>query len=484
LTPTAISNVYPIETVGKFSTFLHDLLGMQQIVNAGLQYLASPRKPVGGSRDSASEQEDFSYDDTYSETPPPTDNMSILQSALEHQEAALQPSIRMSDASLYKAFCLEAGIQGTTEGFFVWQEHQTSGPKKSVSLLSPVLLTDTPANNTGKIHVTRLANAGVLSTVFVSEKMSAGFNKAAFTAATLYDTYNHIRHGAGMGIISLDTIWSFISVSGITPTMCNEVVLAQYNELVLDHPDPDRPMKALLRVLEVTMGASTVRSLRSMVLCINEADDTRGYGASFRLLCLLHVVHRLVQDALHNPRLTLIVHPFRQLIADEISSLTLISEYFETAKVSRQRVKDAKQEVEFGKINARLDKMAHTSSQHNSTKPSSLGSGRTVTQEHTVQPVKTSKQEVCLPHARSPLLCSSPCPHGRLHSWPVTMPAYTKDRLLAKAAKLDLPTSGKSNSGSVASSHKTQTTPRKPRADSPSSVESAVSSISKTEAPV
>jgi hypothetical protein len=66
----------------------------------------------------------------------------------------------------------------------------------------------------------------------------------------------------------------------------------------------------------------------------------------------------------------------------------------------------------------------------------------------------------------------------------VTMPAYTKDRLLAKAAKLDLPTVGKSNSGSVASSHKTQTTPRKPRADSPSSVESAVSSISKTEAPV
>mmetsp|Transcript_21844 Transcript_21844/g.21136 ORF Transcript_21844/g.21136 Transcript_21844/m.21136 type:complete len:284 (-) Transcript_21844:46-897(-) len=223
---------------------------MKNIMSAGLQYLGSPKKSVGDFEDSQFGNEDSPEDDAFLEPSPPTENMSILHSALEQQEAALLPSVKLSDASLYKAFCLEAGIIGDTAGFFVWQERH-SGVKISTSPVSSLHISDTPANNTGKIHVTRLANAGVLCKVFVSEKLLSGFNKSVFTNAARYDIYTYIRHGAGMGS---ETVWAFISIDGITPTMCNELVLAQYNETVLDHHDPDRSMVSLLKVLEVTMG--------------------------------------------------------------------------------------------------------------------------------------------------------------------------------------------------------------------------------------
>jgi hypothetical protein len=454
---------------------------MNKIMNAGLQYLGSPKKSIEESKDSQFVNDDYLEDDAFSEPHPPTDNMSILHSALQQQEAALLPSIQMSEASLYKTFCLEAGIIGDTAGFFIWQEKH-SGVKTSTSSVPLVHISDTPANNTGKIHVTRLANVGVLCNTFVSEKLASGFNKSVFVNAALYDIYAAIRHGAGMGLISTDTIWTFISFNGITPNMCNELVLAQYTETVLDHHDPDRPMISLMRVLEVTMGIPTVNRLRLLVQCIKDADDSRGYGAPFRLLCFLHVIHRLVQEALHNPRYTLIVHPFRTLIDAEITSLTLTSDYYSTAKISRRRIKDAKQETEMKVLANRLDKIAHPSSQHNNKKPIPLNSGRTITQETAEIPVK--RQEVCLPHMRSPSLCPDPCRDKRLHLWPATMPIHTKDMLLARAALIPLPAAGKPVSGSVSSSKKSLKSGSKSRPDSPSSVESAVSSISATAGPL
>jgi hypothetical protein len=264
--------------------------------------------------------------------------------------------------------------------------------------------------------------------------------------------------------------------------MCNELVLAQYNETVLDHHDPERTMISLLKVLEVTMGIPTVTRLRLMVQCIKDTDDSRGYGAAFRLLCFLHVMHRVVQEALHNPLYTLVVHPFRAMIDAEITSLTLVSDYYSTAKISRQRIKDAKQETEMKVLANRLDKMSHPSSQHNTTKSAPFNSGRTITQEPASVSVK--KQEICLPYMRSHSLCSDPCRDKRLHLWPATMPAHIKDMLLARAALIPLPTASKPASGSVSGSKKSQKSGSKPRPDSPSSVDSAVSSISATAGPV
>jgi hypothetical protein len=446
---------------------------MKGIMDAGLKYLSSPRKAL---QDGYTSENDFPDDDTF-QNPAPVDNMSILHSAMQQHASTLEPSMsisRPSDASRYKLFCAEAGIVGTTADFFLWQEKQTSGQKPSP--LSPVVLSDTPANNTGKITIGRLTAAGVLCTHFITDKLASGFNKSVFAASALYEVYIHVRHSAGMGIISTDTIWAFVTVNGITSSMCDELVLAQYNELVLDYPDPERPVLSLLRVFEVTMGIIMVRSLRSMMQNIKEADDTRGYGAPFRLKCFLYVIHRLVQDALHNPRYTQIVHPFNDLVEDEIVNSTLISEYFATAKVSRQRIKDAKHALDIQNVNARLDKIARTSVP--------IGTGRTVTKDSSIPATKDKKTQVCLLHARSPLLCSEPCPNGRLHSWPDTMPPEVKEHLLSRAAKIPLPASQKPlkpAGTSVAGSIKSQKTGHKPRHSSPSSMESAVSSISEPE---
>jgi hypothetical protein len=450
---------------------------MQNFVNAGIKLLSSPQRGLRYTEETMESENEFTYDDTFAAPENTTDNMAILRSAAMQQQSTppvpVQSLDRLSDAQRYNKFCLEAGFSGNSADFYTWLEKQTpSGPQSSS--VPPVPISDTPANYSGKITVSRLVTAGVVSAVFVTAKLVCGFNKSIFLAAALYELYGHLQHAAGMGLISPETMWAFATVNGITPAMCDEAVQAQYNDVVLDHPDPERPTLAILRVFEVVMDAPTVRGLRLLLLGIKETDDTHGYGAPFRLKCLLYVVHRLVQDSLHGPQCMLIVHPFHALIDAEITGQLLTSEYFATTKVSRQRAKDAKLALDIETVNTRLDKMARMSTP--------LGAGRTVTKEPLAKAVRP--QPVCLDHVRSPLLCSDPCPKNHLHSWPSTMPARTKEYLLGLAAKIPLPGSGGSTGGSRPESQRSQRSARPPRNNSPSSVESAVSSISHTEAPV
>jgi hypothetical protein len=61
---------------------------MKNIMSAGLQYLGSPKKSIGDYEGSQFGNEISPDDDAFLEPSPPTDNMSILHSALEQQEAS------------------------------------------------------------------------------------------------------------------------------------------------------------------------------------------------------------------------------------------------------------------------------------------------------------------------------------------------------------------------------------------------------------
>eukprot|EP00596_Hydrurales_sp_CCMP1899_P004579 CAMPEP_0119052568 /NCGR_PEP_ID=MMETSP1177-20130426/73823_1 /TAXON_ID=2985 /ORGANISM="Ochromonas sp, Strain CCMP1899" /LENGTH=250 /DNA_ID=CAMNT_0007032187 /DNA_START=1184 /DNA_END=1937 /DNA_ORIENTATION=+ len=137
-------------------------------------------------------ENEFTYDDTFAAPENTTDNMAILRSAAMQQQSTppvpVQSLERLSDAQRYNKFCLEAGFSGNSADFYTWLEKQTpSGPQSSS--VPPVPISDTPANYSGKITVSRLVTAGVVSAVFVTAKLVCGFNKSIFLAAALYELY-------------------------------------------------------------------------------------------------------------------------------------------------------------------------------------------------------------------------------------------------------------------------------------------------------
>jgi hypothetical protein len=103
-------------------------------------------------------------------------------------------SNRPSDAACNKLFCTEAGIVGTTAYFYIWLREQTRCQIPSSSL--PFTISETPANNTGKMQVV------VLNELFVNNKLECGFN--------------HVQHSADMRAISSETMWAFLTVNDIT----------------------------------------------------------------------------------------------------------------------------------------------------------------------------------------------------------------------------------------------------------------------------
>ncbi len=456
-------------------------MNLQRLLEIGSKILATPSKPGRPSEETMESDGDFTYNDAFTAPPAQEDNMTILHRAMTHNETNIKPSASSEvpdDAVLYKEFCSKAGIIGTTEGYFLWLRERKN-PVSTQPSPMPLTIAETPANNTGKIQVIKLATAGVLSNSFVSVKILCGFSKTEFVMAALYEVYRHLRHSAGMGEISLSTIWSLLTVNTVTPTICGELVLAQYDKEVLAHADAERPIRALLRVFEVFMDPLTVLGLRSIAVQIGEADDRKGYGAATRLECFLFILHRLAQDALHGQH-TQIDQPFDDLITSEITDQALTTAYFATTTATRLREKDAQHALDIRAVNARFDKMQKSSHAAGS-------SGRVVTSTASTAPA--DKPEICLRWARSASLCYEPCPNKRLHSWPDTMPLKTKNYLLTLAAKIPLPlagdSAGASSGASTAGSRRFERTPRRGSSqDSSPSTASVVSSLSGNEDPV
>lgn len=449
---------------------------MKNIMAAGLKFMASPGKSLQYPDDVTPPENDFSYDEAFTAPSAPVDNMSILHSALQQQASKLQPlasentaSTHLSDAQRYGKFCAETGIIATSADYFVWMRENKKGNVASpAELPSPMPSAETPANNAGKITVTRLSAVGVLCHTFVYVKLLCGFSKTTFIDATRYDVDTHTHHSAGMSTMSADTVWACLTITNITPTMCDELVKSQYTARVLDNEDSERPIYSLLRFLEVTLGVETVTGLRCIVQNIRTADSTKGYGAPFRLLCFLYVLHRLVQDSLHGTQHTQAVHTFMCLLDDENTSSSLISAYFSEAKDSRLRIKDADHALQVAKLSARIDLLTRN--------PPALSTKR---KEVPGAKGDTKLPQVCLPFMRDPSLCTEPCALGKLHSWPATMPSKSREYLLARAAKLPLAAPIKKPAGgSTAGSQRSSRTPHQA---SSSSIDSVTSSISSNE---
>jgi hypothetical protein len=443
----------------------------QNIMDAGREYLSSPQKGRQYIEDSTSHN-DLMDNEGYSAPSAPVDNMSLLHSAMQQQLQPAAPSVTAdipSDAARYRLFCLEAGIIGTTSDYYVWLREQGGLPVTATSIAVQQL--ETPASNTGKLVISRLANSGILSLPFVKMKLLCGFNKPILIESTAYDVYVHTHHSAGMESMSSETIWACLTINGITTDMCNELVKAQFTARVLDYEDPERPILAVMKFFEVTMTPAAVFGLQSLTQTIRSTDTSKGYGALFRLQCFLHLVHRLSQDALHGTHTTLNTTAFEDGIEDEIVSNTLTTAYFAVAKDSRLRIKDAETALLFQTLTARIDRYE---------RPAKLSPPPAKQKERRDPPAASAlpsrESEVCLPFMRDPSLCATPCTHGRLHAWPSSMPIKSKRWLMARAAKLPLPASVVPPSGGSATG--SQRSPRPPRRATSSSAASVTSSIS------
>lgn len=404
----------------------------------------------------------------------PVDNMAIIRNASTGftQSFTTKDTSTPTEHGAFRTFCDETGIPNTIESYQGWRNMKTAAPVSVAQPPPPVVHQESAQQTAGRSRLQRNVDCGYIRTSYLSARIPSGFNKQIFSETLVHDLSVCFRSSAGMGIITPESAWCLITGQGITETICDQLMRAQYLPKILLRSEPERHFLSLLRAFDVFMLPGAVLVLVEIMERIRGFVNKLGFGPVVRLQCFLYVVLRCLQDSLH----AVDGEQFIDILRSEVLQGELSEDFLHSIKSSRKEAAAEEPAAVLRGVNSRLDDLFRKRPLRDTAPPDAPS----------VKPdlLAAKRTPVCLEFLHHSSLCpaaatSQKC--AKLHHWPSTMPAKTLKYLKSEMIKIPLPAGVASASGATIASARPNRASRQGSASSTTSLVSSLSSVEDAE---